>query len=109
MVFGLQFSRQGVIQTADAIDLMFETQSSWAFTDDPYTALLKLGQQIGYTKETAEKTLGDQKLLDSITAIRARAGEKFGVKSTPTFFFDGNMVGGALTVAQLDAEIAKYL
>ncbi len=93
----------------DAIDLMFETQSSWAFTDDPYTALLKLGQQIGYTKETAEKTLGDQKLLDSITAIRARAGEKFGVKSTPTFFFDGNMVGGALTVAQLDAEIAKYL
>lgn len=93
----------------DVVGLMFETQRSWAFTDDPYNALLKLAQQIGYTKETFEKTLGDQALLDKIDAVRNRAAQEFGVESTPTFFFNGTLVRGALTVAQLDTEVAKYL
>jgi protein-disulfide isomerase len=93
----------------DVIDIMFEQQRTWAFTDDPYNAMLKLAQQIGFTKESFEKTLSDQKLLEGIEANRERASKEFGVNATPTFFFNGNKVSGALTVAQLDEEVAKYL
>jgi protein-disulfide isomerase len=71
--------------------------------------MLKLAQQIGFTKESFEKTLSDQKLLEGIEANRERASKEFGVNATPTFFFNGNKVSGALTVAQLDEEVAKYL
>lgn len=92
----------------DVVELMFEQQRSWAFTENPYEALLKFAKQIGFTQESFEACLKDQALLDGIYASRDR-GKEFGVSSTPTFFFNGEMEKGALTVEQLDAAIASHL
>jgi protein-disulfide isomerase len=92
----------------DVIDLMFEQQRSWAFTQNPYDSLLKFARQIGFTQESFETCLKDQALLDGIYAARDR-GKEFGVNSTPTFFFNGEMERGALSVEQLDAAISAQL
>lgn len=93
----------------DVIDVMFAEQRNWAFSNDPYNSLLNFAKQIGFTQESFEKTLTDQALLDGINATRDRASSEFGVNSTPTFFFNGNKVSGAISVEQLDKEAAKYL
>ncbi|WP_244570961.1 DsbA family protein [Stappia sp. TSB10GB4] len=93
----------------DVIEFMFAEQRAWAFTQDPYNALLNFAKQIGFTQETFEKTLTDQALLDGINATRDRASSKFGVNSTPTFFFNGNKVSGALTPEEFDRQAAKHL
>ena len=93
----------------DVVDVMFAEQRNWAFSNDPYNSLLNFAKQIGFTQESFEKTLTDQALLDGINATRDRASSDFGVSSTPTFFFNGNKVSGAISVEQLDKEAAKYL
>ncbi|WP_186400766.1 DsbA family protein [Stappia sp. P2PMeth1] len=93
----------------DVIEFMFAEQRAWAFTQDPYNALLNFAKQIGFTQETFEKTLTDQALLDAINATRDRASSQFGVNSTPTFFFNGNKVSGAISPDELDKQAAKYL
>ena len=60
--------------------------------------LFEFARQAGFTQESFDKCLTDQKLLDSIEAIRKRASEKFGVSSTPTFFINGKrLTGGSLS------------
>jgi protein-disulfide isomerase len=71
-------------------ELLFATQSKWAA--DPQTAvanLFDIAKQAGFSKESFEKCLTDQVLLDKITSARTRAGEKFQINSTPTFFLNG--------------------
>lgn len=93
----------------EVVDFMFAEQRAWAFTQDPYNSLLNFAKQIGFTQESFEKVLTDQALLDGINATRDRASSQFGVDSTPTFFFNGNKVNGAISPEELDKEAAKYL
>lgn len=93
----------------EVVDFMFAEQRAWAFTQDPYNSLLNFAKQIGFTQESFEKVLTDQALLDGINATRDRASSEFGVNSTPTFFFNGNKVSGAISPEELDREAAKYL
>lgn len=93
----------------EVVDFMFAEQRAWAFTQDPYNSLLNFAKQIGFTQESFEKVLTDQALLDGINATRDRASSEFGVNSTPTFFFNGNKVNGAISPEEFDKEAAKYL
>ena len=93
----------------EVVDFMFAEQRAWAFTQDPYNSLLNFAKQIGFTQESFEKVLTDQALLDGINATRDRASSEFGVNSTPTFFFNGNKVSGAISPEELDKQAAKYL
>ena len=93
----------------EVVDFMFAEQRAWAFTQDPYNSLLNFAKQIGFTQESFEKVLTDQALLDGINATRDRASSQFGVDSTPTFFFNGNKVNGAISPEEFDKEAAKYL
>lgn len=93
----------------EVVDFMFAEQRAWAFTQDPYNSLLNFAKQIGFTQESFEKVLTDQALLDGINATRDRASSEFGVNSTPTFFFNGNKVSGAISPEEFDKEAAKYL
>jgi protein-disulfide isomerase len=77
------------------ISVLFAKQDDWAFVKtDPRPELLKFAKQAGFTQESFEKCLTDQKLLDDISAIRARGSDAFGVTSTPTFFVNGKKLNG---------------
>lgn len=85
------------------VEVLFEKQQEWAFGEgDPVPRLFKMAQQAGFTKESFEKCLKDQKLLDGITAVRKRAHEKFGVNSTPTLFVNGKLLKGASNVGDIE-------
>ena len=87
------------------VSALFQRQRDWAFTDgNPTEKLFEIAKQVGFTKETFEKCLTDQKLLDDITAERDRAANVFGVAATPTFFINGKRLDGGS-----EAEFDKVL
>jgi protein-disulfide isomerase len=74
----------------ELISALFAKQDTWAFVQgNPVPALFKIAGEHGFTKETFDKCLTDQKLLDGITSTRDRANKVLGVRSTPTFFING--------------------
>jgi protein-disulfide isomerase len=69
---------------------LFAKQEEWAFQQqNPLPELFKFAKQAGFTQESFDKCLTDQKLLDDITAVRTRASDVFGVDATPAFFING--------------------
>lgn len=92
------------------IEAFFAKQTDWAATSgNPVPKLFDLAKQAGFTQESFDKCLTDQKLLDEITAGRTRAGEVFGVSATPTFFINGKKLDGAPTMEKFDAMIEPLL
>jgi protein-disulfide isomerase len=83
-------------KTLPLISVLFAKQEEWAFVKgDPRPELFKVAKQAGFTQESFDKCLADQKLLDDITASRTRGADTFGVSSTPTFFINGKKLAGA--------------
>jgi protein-disulfide isomerase len=82
-------------KTFPLISVLFAKQDDWAFVKgDPRPELLKFAKQAGFTQESFEKCLTDQKLLEDISAVRSRGSETFGVNATPTFFVNGKKLNG---------------
>jgi protein-disulfide isomerase len=71
--------------------------------------LFEIAKQAGFTQESFDKCLTDQKLLEQITAVRTRANEKFGVSSTPTFFVNGKRLSSASALGDFDQAIEPLL
>ena len=92
------------------IEVMFEKQQEWAFGEgNPVPRLFEIAKQAGFTQESFDKCLTDQKLLDDITAGRTRASDVFGVQSTPSFYINGKKLDGGPTLDKFDAMIEPLL
>jgi protein-disulfide isomerase len=93
----------------DVIDALFQTQQKWAFTREPLPQLLAVAKQLGFTQQSFDECLSNQKVLDGIDAVRQRATEKFGVNSTPTFFINGNIHRGEMTLEETEKALQSHL
>jgi len=93
----------------EMVDALFKQQKNWAFVKNPIPPLFAIARQAGFNEQTFEKCLSDQKLLDGVKEVRQRAQEKFGVNSTPTFFINGRIFRGAITIDQIEKEIAPHI
>ena len=91
------------------IDVLFKQQGNWAPVQDARSALLNIAKLAGFSQESFEACLTDQKLLDDIRAVRQRGADNFKVESTPTFFINGKKYTGAMTIEQLSAIIDPLL
>jgi protein-disulfide isomerase len=91
------------------IDVLFKQQQNWASVDNAKNALLQISKLAGFSQESFEACLTDQKLLDDVRAVQKRGSEEFKVDSTPTFFINGNTYKGALTIAEMSAIIDGML
>ncbi|TYR31858.1 DsbA family protein [Mesorhizobium microcysteis] len=91
------------------VDVLFKQQQSWAGVENARAALLQIARLAGFSQESFEACLTDQKLLDDVRSVRARGASEFGVDATPTFFINGNKYSGALTVAEMSAIIDSML
>ncbi|MCI5073651.1 DsbA family protein [Oricola sp.] len=85
------------------VDVLFKQQAQWAFVQNARPPLENIAKLAGFTQESFEACLTNQKLLDDINATRDRASDEFGVNATPTFFINGTKYSGALTVDQMSA------
>lgn len=91
------------------IEVLFKQQASWAGVENAREALLQIARLAGFSQESFEACLTDQKLLDDVRAVRNRGANDFGVDATPTFFINGNKYSGALTVAEMSAILDGML
>ena len=91
------------------VEVLFEQQKNWAFTKDPAKGLLAIAKQAGFTEQSFETCLTDNKLSDAVQDVARRGNEKFGVNSTPTFFVNGQLVRGEITVGTLDKLLEPLL
>jgi len=91
------------------VDVLFKQQQGWASVENAKDALLQISKLAGFSQESFEACLTDQKLLDDVRAVRKQGEEEFKVDSTPTFFINGNTYKGALTIAEMSAIIDGML
>lgn len=90
------------------IDFLFRTQKDWV-VDHPLEPLLKTVKQVGFTEESFNACLDNQKALNSIQWVRKHAAEELNVKVTPTFFINGQMTEGAMSLEELEKRIDPLL
>ena len=97
-------------KTFPLISALFAKQEEWAFVrGNPVPELFKIAKQAGFTQESFDKCLTDQKLMDDIVKVRSRAADSFGVGSTPTFFINGKRMTGAPTIEEFDKAFSALL
>lgn len=90
------------------VDTLFRQQQQWVVAK-PLDPLLAIAKQAGFTKESFDACLANQKLLDDIQKVRQEAIDQFKVQSTPTFFINGTMHAGALSMDEISKLIDPYL
>jgi protein-disulfide isomerase len=91
------------------VDMLYRSKESWGHARNPAEALLQAMRQTGMTKEQFDGCLSDQTLYNHLRTISERGSKDFGVKSTPTFFINGERHVGALTLEQFDKILEPLL
>jgi protein-disulfide isomerase len=89
------------------VDTLFEKQREWV-VQKPLEPLMAIAKQAGFTQESFNACLTNQKVEDGVKWVRDRA-EKFGVTGTPTFFVNGKKYTGNPTAADIGKQIDSYL
>ena len=90
------------------VETLFAKQTEW-IVKEPLPPLKEIAKQFGITEDQFNQCLANQKLLDSIQAVRDHAVQKLGVNSTPTFFINGKKMVGDVSIDQMAKEIEPYL
>ncbi len=91
----------------DLINVFYKHQNDWAFGDSPIDDLKRFSKQAGFTDESFDKCLNDEKLLKSMQDDRERAYGEFSIHATPTFFVNGKRMKGAHSIEEFDKMIAQ--
>ncbi|WP_313192286.1 DsbA family protein [Shinella zoogloeoides] len=91
------------------ISMLMKQQETWAVAQDGREALLQMSKLAGFTQESFQACLTNQKLLDDVNAVRERAAKEFGVAATPTFLINGKRYAGDMSVDTMSALIDSML
>jgi protein-disulfide isomerase len=90
------------------VETLFAKQADWV-VQQPIEPLKAIAKQFGFTEDSFNQCLANQKVLDAIQAVRDRASQKLGVNSTPTFFINGKKLQGDVSIDTMAKEIDPYL
>jgi protein-disulfide isomerase len=91
------------------VDVLFRQQPNWVGVANTKDALLQIAKLAGFTQESFEACLTDQKLLDDVRSVQKRGADEFKVDSTPTFFINGKTYKGAMSIEEMSAIIDPLL
>ncbi|MER8430359.1 DsbA family protein [Mesorhizobium caraganae] len=91
------------------VDVLFKQQANWVGVNNTKDALLQISKLAGFTQESFEACLTDQKLLDDVRSVQKRGADEFKVDSTPTFFINGKTYKGAMSIEEISAIIDPLL
>jgi protein-disulfide isomerase len=90
------------------IETLFAQQKEWV-VQKPLQPMFAIAKQAGFTQQSFDECLANQQMLNGIEESRTRAATKFNVTSTPTFFINGKIFRGSVTLDEFDKAIASYL
>jgi protein-disulfide isomerase len=81
-------------------------QPEWVSQEVRPDALYSVAKASGMTRETFDKCLSNQTIIDGLTEVKQR-GRQFGVIGTPTFFINGRKAQGEVTFDEIKAMIEQ--
>lgn len=90
------------------VETLFGQASKWV-VPNPIPALFAIAKQAGFTQQTFDECLSNQKLLDELEEVRKRGADKFKIQATPTFFVNGERLMGAQPFSEFEKVIEKHL
>ncbi len=90
------------------VETLFAQQAKWAVRN-PIEPLLAIAKQAGFTQQSFEACINNKDQLNKVQQVRDRASQKFKVKATPTFFINGELHEGGMSIEDLDKAIEPYL
>ncbi len=91
------------------IKILFKTQDSWAFDpkyEDKLEAIAKLE---GVSSERFKSCIANKKLQEKILSLRMETSKSLQIKSTPSFFINGEISEGYVDYLSLKKIIDKKL
>jgi protein-disulfide isomerase len=91
------------------LDVLFETQSSWAGASDYLVALKRLGKLGGMSDEQMDQCLADEELTNGILQTRLDGQNEHQVSSTPTLVINGEVYAGSRSIKALSEVIDPLL
>jgi len=77
-------------------------QPEWVSQEVRPDSIYAVAKASGMTRETFDKCLTNQTIIDGLTEVKQR-GRKFGVVGTPTFFANGRKAQGNITFEEFKA------
>jgi protein-disulfide isomerase len=81
-------------------------QPEWVSQEVRPDAIYAVAKASGMTRETFDKCLSNQAIIDGLTEVKQR-GRQFGVIGTPTFFINGRKAQGEVTFEEIKAMIEQ--
>jgi protein-disulfide isomerase len=90
------------------VESLFAQASKWV-VPNPLPALFAIAKQAGFTQQSFDECLSNQKLLDELEEVRKRGADEFKVQSTPTFFVNGERLLGDQPFSEFEKVIEKHL
>ena len=91
------------------LDILFKRQQQWLQAEQPMQVLQGMAKQGGLSETDFVVCLEDQKRLDGIREIQTTAAEELGVRSTPTFFINGEKLEGNQSLAAFEKILKPFL
>ena len=83
------------------IDVIYQTQSTWARASDPWSAMQTVLRNAGLAQSLVDACLATPGLEAGATAIRQQGSDTYGITGTPTFVVNGNKVVGNVPLAAI--------
>lgn len=90
------------------IEALFAQQKDWV-VQKPLEPLFAIARQAGFTQQSFDECLANQQILNGLEETRTRAAGKLNVNSTPTFFINGKIHRGGLTMEEFEKLAAPHL
>jgi protein-disulfide isomerase len=91
------------------VDALFQQQSKWVVPNGAREQLLAIAKQAGFTEESFSACLANQNVQDGILWVSKRGEQKFKISATPTFFINGELHQGEMSLEDIEKAIQPYL
>lgn len=91
------------------LDVLFKRQMQWIQAEQPMDELQALAKQAGLSESDFVVCLKDQNRLDAVRQMQSRAAEELGVRSTPTFFINGEKIQGNQPLSNFEDKLKPLL
>ena len=96
-------------QRAGFLDILFVRQRDWVLSEDPMGRLQNYARAIGMSEDAVLACWRDEEILAGIRTMQKDAYEVLEVRSTPTFFINGERYAGNMPVADFAKAFARFL
>jgi protein-disulfide isomerase len=83
------------------LDVIFQTQATWARASDTWSAMQKALRDAGLAQSLMDACLATPGLEAGVTAIRQQGSDTYGITGTPTFIVNGNKVVGNVPLSAI--------